>query len=656
MLSVIEETFELMDIMRYIAPIPAPLETSESILKVLQEYTPTHLFDVYLLASGIPIRGLLHPGMYPRILKGWLKIGSIVRVMGIEGDMIMGLESTGEYSNKDLTKIKKEIYITLPNPIYNPNGYYMPLLSDEGYMKWDRRWKRYLERYSTEKEDKEILLVNSKKDASTLSAEDTKSTLSGKTKTPHLVVCDEGEEGERTFAPKAKVNRVGYKNAQHNTISGRVILKSKLFTFSSGGSFPLFFSFIILTVAGLVKVYVWKLAVRKFFCVKEGDYVVIRGFKIKRRPGALLVADRTNTDSDTKYACIPEISVNLTGPTGYIMEIDSLPDLPDVSEDPEFTTVVGRVEYISSILRYRECKSRLKFRDYVYLKISGIVVMLLANGADNLLDIQIGKIVEIRHLRKGEIGSFEFYISSLYTQFCLDRSSAPLFDKYVITGEPSSVVEENAVGYIPVRFSAYADHVSAANGGIGVLCINNKPIPRESPDSAYIKKDRMFFGELKKLACAKEEIQSLCMDEQKRFIICGKLSAFKYQSQGDKTIGDTSVDISYIATETGLEYEGESETDRSIDIQESMLSTKIEENIVIRICDDSDSIDIQLFQNHLVHETFEESVLDFLKIENVSGSIYDELSKLVGNLYYVVFDAIRVEEEVVLHVGVSLLR
>ncbi|KFG27037.1 uncharacterized protein NESG_00109 [Nematocida ausubeli] len=651
--SAIEEKFELMDIMRYTVPTPSPAGTPECVMSALRQHTPLYLLDVYLYASGIPIRALLHPSMYSRVLKGWLKIGSIVKILGIEGDMITELERTEECSERDLTSIKKDVYITLPNPIYSPKGYYMPLLSDEGYMKWDRRWKRFLEKYLSEADDQEILLANSLEELGALSKQGAGGAATGKKS--HLVIRSEEEDKKSLFEPKARVNQAGYKNAQNNTICGQVILKSRLFTFSSGGSLPLFFSFILLTSAGLVKVYVWKLAVRKFFCIKEGDSIFIRGFKIKRRPGALLIADRTNTDSDTKYASIPEISVNLTEPTGHIMEMEMLHGLPKVPYDPEFTTVIGTVEYVSSLFRYREGKARMKFREYVYLKVSGIIIKLLANDTESIIDIKTGTSIEVRHLRKGTIGPFEFYISSLYTQFYLDRSNAPLFDKHVITGDSTSVAEENAMGYIPVCFSTYCEHMTAANDGIGVLCIKNKPIPRESPDSAYIKKDRMYFGELRSLSEAMEEINSLCMDELKRFVVAGKLAAVKYQSQGDCTIGDSTVDISYMATETTIEEIQEEDIDRSSGIYENTFCTKIEENIVLRIQDKSCFIDIQVFQNHLVYDSFEESVLDFLKAEKTSASIYEELKKRVGNEYYVVFDAIRVDEEVVLHVGVSLL-
>ncbi|KAH9386375.1 uncharacterized protein NEMAJ01_1271 [Nematocida major] len=654
------ETFELMDIMRYMAPTRPADDTPEKVLEALREYTPRYLYDIYLFAPGTPIRALLHPCMYTRILKGWLKIGSIVRITHLEGDMIVSMESMGKISAKDLTAIKRNAYVTLPDPIFNKRGYYMPLLSDEGYMKWDRRWKTYLEKYSSCSDDVELLLELESDPCRKGPAMGLDKETPNNPGQPCLVKCAlDTEEGIQELQVKRRRTEVGYVKTQQNLIQGQVILKSRLFTFSRTGNFPLFFAFVLLTSIGPIKVYVWELAVRKFFCVKEGDYVSIRGFKIRRRRGALTIADRIKTDADTKYGSLPEINVNICTPVGHIMEMDKIPGLPAVSQDPEFTTVVGMVEYMSSLLRYAEKEKIKSFKEYVLLKVSGTAVKLISNGIlQSVLEINIGEWIEIRHLRKGCIGEFEFYVSSLYTQFYCKPPSAPLFDKHVLTGECTGFAEGNAVGYIPVCFSTFNAHISASMEGIGALKIRGVPIPRESPDSAYIKKDKIYFGSVCSLQDALKDISMLYLDESARFIVFGKILGVRYNAQGDPAIGNDTFDVSYIAADTTVcaEQDLDLESEGSSEMCRIPFNDRIEENAVIRFGSEGCHVDIKVFQNHLVHRSFEESVLDFLKVKSLpSGSIYSELDKRVGEKCYFVFDAIRINEEDVLHVGVSLL-
>ncbi|KAI5188815.1 hypothetical protein NEMIN01_0183 [Nematocida minor] len=652
-----EETFKLMDIMRYAAPIDPPEGTPQKVLDTICEHSSEYLFDIYLLANGVPIRALLHPSMYLRVLKGWLRVGSVVKILELEKDMIVQLEPTGEISKSDLTKIKKEAYITLPSPIYNPKAYYMPLLSDEGYMRWDRRWKRYLEEYSNSIDDKEILL---EKDNKSLKDGHKKKAKSKKDlKNIPVVVCsEESEEEERPFKRKMPANRLGYSNTSNNFITGQVILKSKLFKYQGHSPCPLMFSFVLLTKSGLVKAYVWESAVRKFFCVDEGNYIAIRGFKIKRRTGSFFaIGDRMKTDTDTKYANIPEINVNITSPVGQIMRIDPISDLFCPEKDSEFTTVVGTVEYISPLMREKEAWNAVKLREYVLLKVSGVVVKLVSNGcAGMILDIKAGLKLEIRHLRKATIGSFVFYISSVYTQFYIDGTDAPLFDKTVIAKNCTAIAEENAMGYIPVCFSTFSEHMHASKEGVGALSLNGVPIEKGSSNAGYIARDLVYFGELLNLASAEQKIDALYMDETIRIVIYGKILAVKYNSLGDTTIGENSFDVSYVATEATMSEIKEEKTEKWDGMAGMAFNDKIEENIVIRVGDESSNIDLQIFQNHLVHSTFEESVQDFLKMGRImSHSIYNELSKRVGEKYYFVFDAVRVNEEVILKIGVSLL-
>lgn len=629
-----EEVFEVMDILRYSAPEIPPEGTPQVVLDAMCNHCSRFLLDVYLLAKGAHIRALLHPAMYSRVMKGWLRVGSIVRVMRYEKDMIVEMETTGEMSTQDVTRVKRDLYITVPAPLYNSSASYAPLLTEGGYMAWDRKWIRYLEEYTTDPE------------------------------------CPKGEKKkkEKLVLPE---DRICHKNTQENIISGQVILKSRLLGGNSIDESKIMFSFIVRTRRILVKVYVWEGAVRKFFCVQEGGYIVISGFKIKKVPGASLwVGDRMKTDKDTKYGNIREISVNTKEPCGEIKCTEYIEGLVGVMKDGEFTTIRGIVEYISPLLREMDNKGAMRLKEFVYLRVSGTVVRLETGGCTMaVLGIKSGSEIEIRHLRRGMIGEeFVFYVSSVYTQFYSGRGSGPLFDGMIVEGERGrECVEENAMGYIPVVHSRYIDHIENSKNGIGNLIINGIEAKRDHPCSTYIKKDIGYFGTVMSMDDIKRREERLFMDETVRVIVFGEITGANYELEGDKTIGENTFDVSYIEKEVEevssipLKMD-EDEADKTVHEEGPKKQVygaglnKIEKSIIARIENNGEYIDIQIFQNHLIYETFEESVMDFLKEKEASGrSVYDLVADRIGRKYYFVVDIVRVNDEAVLHMGVSVL-
>jgi len=621
-----EWLFTLMDVLRYRTPDVLPEKTSKEVVEIVESNAPSFLLDIYLYGGGEAVCALLHPRMTARVLKGWLRIGAEIKVLETVDDMIVELELTGSVGDpEDITKIKKEVYRTMPSPLYSPEGYYVPLLSDEGYIRWDGKWAKELGRYAEQKEEVEVGIEN---------------------------ISEEEEGLEDLLARKKRVrDRVGYKNTQKNTVKGKVIMKSKIFTFLSKKKVPLMFAFIISTQQGLLKVYVWEESVRHFFCIKEGDRVAIQGFKIKRRKGRLIVADRTYTDADTKYAELPEISVNPSGPVGQILKIDEQTRVDgevsggkrEIERDAEFSTVSGIVEYVSSLLRWKDVSGGEKrMREFVYVRVSGICVKLFSSStAEELLRIKPGKYVEIRHLRECAIGKFVFFISSIYTQLYFELQASDNTDHRIIACDSERSGVENAIGYIPLFFRTWAECVKQSEDGLGILSIKGKKIPKTSPDSTYLHKERRYYGQLLSLEAAKKAAEALYMDETERYVVLAKLLAVKHKNKGDD-IGESVFDISYTATDISAERDAPLE--------------QIEETVVVRIGEEESYIDIQVFQNHFLPEyTFQDSVCSFLNTKSIEKSIYETFSKRISKQTHFVMDVVRISETEILYIGITTL-
>ncbi|KAI5189789.1 hypothetical protein NECID01_0695 [Nematocida sp. AWRm77] len=654
-----QDVLKLMDIMRYATPELGVEEAGPQVARAIAQHTPRYLMDIYLFDGESSVCALLHPKMYARVYKGWMRIGCTVKILGTEEDMITEIEVHDSAEDlPGITAIKKEMYETMPSPLYSPRGYYIPLLSNEGYIPWDTKWKRALDAYTPEEEDQPISVTDMHSDLSeTPSLDPTPprildSTPNTAPNTSHV---------EDLFKRKAKQKgRLGYTNIKHNTIKGVVLLKSRLCTFRGRKQVPLLFSFVLGTEHGAVKVYVWENSVRQFFCVQENDYVLIRGFKIKRRQGVLLLADRTLSDADTQYASLPEISVNPSHPAGVILKIpeDLAGRYPEPKPDKEFTTVSGVVEYVSSLLRWKASEfGEKKLREFVYLRVSGTPIKLFSAGkTETLLEIRAGAYVEVRHLRRATMGTYVFYLSSLYTQVFFEECRGPNADAFVLSGQPKGAGLENAVGYIPVPFKTLGEYSLALEGGLGTLSLQGTPIPKTSPNAAYLQKDTPYFGSLVSIATLKKSAEFLYTDEVERYIVPGQILGAKHRSKGDP-IGKDVFDISYSTTDITLQDVEDTKVSSSFHTEPSMsFVDKTEECAVVRIGDATDYLDIQVFHNHLLRaRSFAASVSAFLNTPARAVSVLQAFKEHAHRSMHFVIEAIRISEESVVYVGISCL-
>ncbi|OAG31602.1 hypothetical protein NEDG_00077 [Nematocida displodere] len=658
--------FELINIMRYSPPVTFPENTPHEVYTTIKQHIPVYLYDIYLTSQNVPICALLHPGMYQRVLKGWLKIGSRIRITKVVADMIAEIEVLSEPLDAvPVLRVKKELFAVLAAPVYNPKGFYIPLLNDDGYVKWDKRWEKVLKAYTPKEDDKLITPPDISKDLTT-------HTLSGLFQR----------------APRIK-DTLGYTSTKKNLMKGRVLLKSKLFPLKDafGATHtPFVFSFVFETSQGIAKVYVWGTCVWKFFCLREGDPVIIRGFKVKRSKGSLALGDRTISDTDTRYATIPEITINSAEPTGEIEILDeSLLDeivYDDAFTDKEFATVAGTVEYVSSLLRWKEAASHAKtqrVREFVYLRVAGTVIKLFSNGpTEDILGIHAGQYLEVRHLRKCTIGAVTFYISSLYTQFYPEECPHTNKDALILSATPKGLATEGGIGYLPLSFTTLEEHNQNSLCGLGPLYIQGASIPETSPNSAYLRKEQVYFGSEVEISALGEKTDGMYMDEIQRFIIKGDLLEVNSNTRGGNPSKDLCL-VSYMETEHTLEDlaehsfaqgprnvrdvrdvhddpSGVSERSR-IDLDEDIsFVDKNDQGVVLRIGQGGSFVDVHVFRNHLVSgSTFTSTVCDFLKVAKPKEGINAYLQKRIGEFVCCVVDAVRLDDTTVLYIGVTML-
>ncbi|KAI5181017.1 hypothetical protein NEOKW01_1258 [Nematocida sp. AWRm80] len=636
-----EDLYQLLDIFRYVSPVVFPEDTPEEVAEELRKLTPEYLYDIYFWHQGSSVCALLHPGLCSRVLKGWLVVGAFFKILKIQGDMIVEIELVdGIESTLDIQKIKQEMYFSGISPIYNPKACYLPMFTDEKYLKWSTKWSTHLKEYPEENND-----LKEREDQ----------------ELNELKVIESTNPFERKG--KRVTGIPGYTDTKNNVLRGRVLLKSKLFMSSKNTLSPYMFSFVLLTEFGLVKVFVWEAAVRRFFCIQENDSVLIKGFKIKRRTPLLTIADRTKTDADTRYSKIPSISVNAVYPVGYIFKLPHLNYSSESLVDQQFVSIEGVVQYISPLYRWRtNTRRHKKLQEFVFLRVADKAIKLFCNGSpQEITEIRAGQYIQIRHLRECSIKESVFYLSSLYTQYFFEPPMHQSTDStLIIKGQHEYDYEEtgidNGLGYIPITCSTIEEYLKEKDNGLGLLYLNGNPIPRESSNSSYISKDSPYYGEVLSIADSKERASYLYIEETERHIVYGRITGIKYKELGD-SIGENTFDISYCTTEQSLK-----ELDDSIDLSYPSLPVnavsfieQLEECAIVRVEQNNTYIDIQIFPNHLFNQSFSHSVSNFLKAPEYL-SVYDQLQQSVGIEMYFVYDVIRVNENGFLFLGVSGLK
>lgn len=254
-------------------------------------------------------------------------------------------------------------------------------------------------------------------------------------------------------------------------------------------SFNPFFFIIVSSNNIFLKIVFWSEHLKDFSSLKVGDVIMVKDYKIKKKWAFIDKID-FNTFTESMYFDCDEITAK---------------DLVRIKVDKKglekciFETVKGRVEYLSVLMRHN-CNGSLL--EYVLTKVGGQSVVLFYNSDAEFYNIRVKSMVEIKELRKVKRAGFEFYVSTIYTQFelCDDLEDTP-------TKKPKTagMYVFGAMGYIPDSFSSLSD----------ITEYEKKEVihGQEVSFNLFMKPQVILAEDLKK--------QNLLLNEVRKFLVTG---------------------------------------------------------------------------------------------------------------------------------------
>lgn len=188
-----------------------------------------------------------------------------------------------------------------------------------------------------------------------------------------------------------------------------------------------------------VKLIFWLESLKSYSNLKVGDILYVKEYKNKKK---LPFIDRIeyNTFTESVYFYCEEITCK------DLLRIDSK---NKGYVKPIFDTISGRINYISILMRhsFNSC-----LMEYVMCRIEDKSVLLFYNSDDEFYNLRDGTRVKISELRRVVRAGFEFFVSSIYTQFEI------FADDNEDTGKKQQFVSIfGAIGYIPDWFSSLSD-------------------------------------------------------------------------------------------------------------------------------------------------------------------------------------------------------
>lgn len=290
------------------------------------------------------------------------------------------------------------------------------------------------------------------------------------------------------FQGKYVVNGMEVSNIRTSLPSmfiAKIHQKTRINTYPT--SFNPFFFIIVSSNNIFLKVVFWSEHLKDFSSLRVGDVIMVKDYRIKRKWAFIDKAD-FNTFTESVYFDCDEISAK---------------DLVRIRVDKKglekclFDTVEGCIEYLSVLMRYN-CNGTLM--EYVLVKIGGESVMLFYNSDTEFYSIRPKSKMRIKELRKTKRAGFEFYVSTIYTQFELLED--PGATKRAKTAETCVF---GAMGYIPDAFPSMSDITEYESKEV----IHNQ----EVSFGLFMRPQVILLEDLKK--------QCLLLNETRKFLITG---------------------------------------------------------------------------------------------------------------------------------------
>lgn len=165
-----------------------------------------------------------------------------------------------------------------------------------------------------------------------------------------------------------------------------------------------FFFIIVASNNVFLKIVFWRESLRKYSSLNVGDIIHMKEYKNKKK---LPFIDKIeyNTFTESVYFDCDEITAR---------ELIKINVNKRGTIQHRFETVEGTVSYASVLLRYTGNSSIM---EYLLCRIGGKGVVLFYNSDDEFSGIRDGVRIRITELRKTARAGWEFYISTIYTQF-----------------------------------------------------------------------------------------------------------------------------------------------------------------------------------------------------------------------------------------------
>jgi len=230
-----------------------------------------------------------------------------------------------------------------------------------------------------------------------------------------------------------------------STFVAKIHQKTRINTYPT--VFNPFFFIIVSSNNIYLKLVFWAEHLGSFSNLKVGEVIMVTEYKAKKK---YIYKERVelNTFTESVYFNCEEITVkNLVK-----IKVDKKGPSPSL-----FSSVEGTVEYLSVLMRYSINDSLM---EYVLMRIGQRNVVLFYNSDLNFYNIRVKSNIRINEMRKVNRAGFEFYVSTIYTQFEMTEGDTENIKRVKIHENEANTCPPcifGAIGFIPDNFESLAD-------------------------------------------------------------------------------------------------------------------------------------------------------------------------------------------------------
>lgn len=261
------------------------------------------------------------------------------------------------------------------------------------------------------------------------------------------------------------------------------------------------FLFIIISSNNIfIKAVIWHEHLKNFSSLNVGDVIMVKDFKPKKKWAFIDKVDY-NTFTESVYFDCEEITIK---------------DLVKIKMDRQglvkhlFCTIEGEIEYMSILMR---CRLNDCLMEYVLLRVDGKNVVLFYNSDNKFVKIRLKTQIKIVELRKDVRAGFEYYVSTIFTQFTLIDEKNEKDPKESEFKKLKPNINENespdyifgAIGYFPDNFKSLQEILEYSSKEV-IHC-------QEIYFSLFMRPVLTNIDDIKK--------QKLVLNESKKFIFSG---------------------------------------------------------------------------------------------------------------------------------------